>query len=227
MMDGMFASPDSACRSLNREWFIYKQFYFSLKLKFYGKARRTSSDPIFANCVNCYIGKDILELGGVKTPASPGAHTAFNPTTTCNYACDGGVYDPYDKDNVSLYIEYGNPLTSPTSAPTGYSNCQFFSMYDVKAGSNNTCRFFNVWVCRYDSVENFTISYPSACPDHPSAHLYQNKLRRYPEYVNADEFIKAVLWQEIHNKILILLLIYQWRNVVAIVKPRPIFGYHN
>ncbi|MGN6293130.1 MAG: LamG-like jellyroll fold domain-containing protein [Chitinophagaceae bacterium] len=52
---------DSACRSRNREWFLYKNFYLTLKQRFYEEARRMSSDPVFANCANCFIGKDALQ----------------------------------------------------------------------------------------------------------------------------------------------------------------------
>jgi RHS repeat-associated protein len=58
--------PDSACRSRNREWFMYKQLYLNLKQRFYESARRASSDPVFANCVNCYIGSDLA-----TTPCFP------------------------------------------------------------------------------------------------------------------------------------------------------------
>jgi RHS repeat-associated protein len=52
-------NPDSACRSRNKEWFLYRNLYLNLKERFYEAARRTSTDPVFANCVNCYIGGDL------------------------------------------------------------------------------------------------------------------------------------------------------------------------
>lgn len=57
-------SVDSNCRSRNREWFLYKTFYLNLKQIFYERARRTSTDTIFSNCSNCFIGQDLPGLTG-------------------------------------------------------------------------------------------------------------------------------------------------------------------
>lgn len=141
--------PDSACRSRNREWFLYSQLYVNLKLKFYEEARRTSSNPVFANCVNCYIGKDALAVAGVL-PGSPLSGSFTDPT--CNEACPAGIYDPYDRDSVSLYIQYGQRNTPPSNVPFGYGNCQFYNAYLLKTGSAASCKFFNVWVCTFDST---------------------------------------------------------------------------
>ena len=94
--------PDSACRSRNREWFLYQQLYLNLKQKYYEEARRTSSDTVFSNCVNCYIGKDAIAL--LDLQPDTGAYVPFGTSNTCNYNCAGGIYDPYDKSNISLYI---------------------------------------------------------------------------------------------------------------------------
>src|SRR5258706_15757000 len=62
-------NPDSACRSRNREWFLYKELYLNLKQRFYETARRSSTNPVFSNCVNCFIGPDLLaETGAVCNP---------------------------------------------------------------------------------------------------------------------------------------------------------------
>jgi hypothetical protein len=238
--------PDSACRSRNREWFFYKQFYLNLKQKFYETARRTSTNPIFENCKNCQVGKDITGILGditntcgapsiddvnfsyvFTTPEACGdggipwcslslkngnvlqtniratfeinhqfleskdilsgylnnnfcigssvyystwpyttidtvilvsiscldtSTQQFVPPTTCNYNCTGGIYDPYDRDSVSFYVEYGNPNTAPSNTPQGYGNCQFYNVFDLQTGVNSSCKFFNVWVCVYDST---------------------------------------------------------------------------
>jgi RHS repeat-associated protein len=60
-------NPDSACRSRNKEWFLYKNLYLNLKERFYEAARRASPNPVFANCANCFIGGD---LGAQCYPAS-------------------------------------------------------------------------------------------------------------------------------------------------------------
>jgi len=191
--------PDSGCRSRNREWFLYQQLYLNLKQAFYEKARRTSTNPIFANCVNCYIGKDALGLAGftcTKPLRDTLPYVPFSDSTTCNYGCPAGAYTPYDKNHISVFIQYGNPGLSPTGVPSGYGNCQFFSDYLLKTGVNSTCKFFNVWVCTYDSTCGgicSVTSYPSYCPDNENASLYQNKIRRYPEYVNSNDFINGVL----------------------------------
>lgn len=52
---------DGACRAPNREWELYKSLYLNLKQQFYEMARRRSSDSVFANCVNCFIGQDLLQ----------------------------------------------------------------------------------------------------------------------------------------------------------------------
>lgn len=273
-------NPDSACRSRNREWFLYQQLYLNLKRKYYEEARRTSSDPVFANCVNCYIGKDVLQLSGVTCTPPPvtdfiivdsigkrfvkykdvlngvpssitvivqhyqstttgegdplvpfydtlyfnkgdwyktapydegdivvhianiicrdsAPYIPFNSGSNCSYNCPGGTYDPYDKSNISLYIEYGNPNVPPAGTPAGYGNCRFYSNYLLQKTVNSSCQYFNVWVCTYDStcggVCPPVTNYPSQCPDNTNASLYQNKQRRYPEYVNAESFINGVL----------------------------------
>ncbi|WP_207516014.1 RHS repeat-associated core domain-containing protein [Longitalea luteola] len=187
--------PDSACRSRNREWFLYQQLYLNLKQKYYEEARRTSSDTIFSNCVNCYIGKDAVEFLGIVPDT--GAYVPFSSSNSCNYNCAGGIYDPYDKSNISLYIEYGSPDSEPTGTPAGYGNCRFYSNYLLQKTVNSSCQYFNVWVCTYDSTCSGVCppvtSYPSYCPDNPNASLYQNKDRRYPEYVNSESFINDVL----------------------------------
>ena len=285
-------NPDSACRSRNREWFLYQQLYLNLKQQFYEEARRTSADPTFSSCVNCHIGKDpvttiactppsrdsfevfeyryggidsvvikyrngqavvgskvtvLLRLncsqerrahGGpsdqdiwldedpapvvfqpgdsVKTifiidPAISNPNASCNVSvydvlcgdqltpfqdSSCNYHCPGGVYDPYDRDNLSFYIEYGSSIGGPVNTPQGYGNCRFYNVFDLKTGANTSCKFFNVWVCVYDStcggICNVPV-YPSTCPDQPYAELYQSKVRRYPEYVNTSDFIDGVL----------------------------------
>ena len=280
-------NPDSACRSRNREWFLYQQLYLNLKQKFYEEARRTSTNPVFANCVNCYIGKDAIGLadmtcspapasdfsfgaateslgGGLSSLINPALiyknqtevlrhplkvfvrrfntypgtnsfydtlsfvipagknyvqipvlnaesqyagvigstcdtvpYTPFTDSSNCSYNCPGGSYDPYDKNNISLYIQYGNPNTAPTGTPSGYGNCRFYSNYLLQKTATSSCLFYNVWVCTYDSTcggvcEPATV-YPSQCPDNPNASLYQNKVRRYPEYVNGDDFVNNVL----------------------------------
>ncbi|HMG68641.1 MAG TPA: DUF6443 domain-containing protein, partial [Chitinophagaceae bacterium] len=230
--------PDSACRAPNREWLLYKELYLNLKQKFYEEARRTSTDSVFANCSNCFIGSNILGLSGISCIAPPlsdfSLGTAVTPTgslasnalvfrnqeettthplrvylrhhiipdvdgfpdffdtafirfaagtnyfvigfsphdiidgivgvecdttsyepftdSTCNYHCAGGVYDPYDRDSVSLYVEYGNPNSSPSSIPSGYGACNFYSVFDLKTGPSSSCKFYNVWVCVYDST---------------------------------------------------------------------------
>ncbi|MFC0773043.1 LamG-like jellyroll fold domain-containing protein [Terrimonas alba] len=259
-------NPDSSCRSRNREWFMYQQWYLNLKARFYEEARRTSSNPIFANCVNCYIGDDVASpliscpdtadfsivspvngtdtvfykdgvLPGVSKTVYvkakghttsggtvfestfvfkpgdrfkeyPNANSILDSITfvscdtsayssfvdsTCNYSCPGGVYNPYDRDSLSFFVQYGNPNTSPSGVPSGYGACRFYAVFDLKTGATTSCKFFNVWVCVYDStcggICNTPPTYPSSCPSDTNAVHYKNKQRRYPEYVNPDQFI--------------------------------------
>ncbi|MEQ1676014.1 MAG: DUF6443 domain-containing protein, partial [Chitinophagaceae bacterium] len=308
-------NPDSACRSRNREWFLYKTLYLNLKQKYYEEARRLN--PQFANCTNCHIGGDVLDdtgLGGCIAPpvgafilrnciengepvsdckeyfypdyvnltstivlkysyqnaicpggcigyvvmnpgdsvaqvpygnistvytlldvscdvcipppvsefvlggapscppgfdesvaytgSTPPSHslilrverfnngnlfdtvsivfpanqtyqcyslphifsysqivevlcdTSYVPFTdsTCNTYCPGGIYDPYDRDSISYYVEYGNPNIAPSGTPPNYGNCQFYPAFELYTGPTTSCRFFNVWVCEYDSA---------------------------------------------------------------------------
>lgn len=258
-------NPDSACRSRNREWFMYQQWYLNLKQRFNEEARRTSGNPTFANCTNCYIGSDVLSpliscavksdfsislqdtidkvvykngsLPGVErtTYVKVKGHTISSGTvfestfvfrsgdmikeyltansmldsvvfvacdtsayssfvdSTCNYSCPAGIYNPYDRDSVSFFVQYGNPAVSPTGVPSGYGGCRFYPVFDLKTGAVTSCKFFNVWVCVYDStcggICADPVVYPSSCPADPNAALYKNKERRYPEYVNPDQFI--------------------------------------
>jgi len=258
-------NPDSTCRSRNREWFMYQQWYLNLKQRFNEEARRTSGNPTFANCTNCYIGSDVLSpliscavradfsisqqdtidkvvykngsLPGVErtTYVKVKGHTissgavfestfVFRPgditreyitsnsmldsvvfvacdtsayssfvDSTCNFSCPAGIYNPYDRDSVSFFVQYGSPAVSPTGVPSGYGACRFYSVFDLKTGAITSCKFFNVWVCVYDSTCGGICAdppiYPSSCPNDPNAELYKNKERRYPEYVNPDQFI--------------------------------------
>ncbi|MGV3768134.1 MAG: RHS repeat-associated core domain-containing protein [Chitinophagaceae bacterium] len=187
--------PDSACRARNREWFMYNQLYLNLKRKYYELARRESANPVFSACVNCYIGKDLLELTGVVLPDSS-AYQPFSDQSNCNYACPGGVYSPRDKPGISVFIQYGSPTVAPPAVPEGYGNCSFYNSFDLLLPGDGSCRFFNVWVCVYDSscggVCETEVAPPSSCPLVPGAELYANKSRRYPEYVNGDGFIKSI-----------------------------------
>lgn len=54
---------DDSCRSYNREWELYKQYYFGLKENFYERARLAT--PGFTDCKNCYIGQDALGMSNV------------------------------------------------------------------------------------------------------------------------------------------------------------------
>lgn len=274
--------PDSACRSRNREWEIYKQLYLNLKLRFNEEARR--NDPDFAACSNCFIGSDmgsVVSTGCAKaedfkvtdyisypptkdnfgvpyipvrleitykdgssyltnqttvwykyhclilpkigwnvvfepgetvktldirdynpdcrkelsvTCASDTTTPAYTPFTdsTCNYTCPDGIY-PGDREKVSFFIAYGTPLQSP-AAPAGYENCRFYPVFELKTGADSKCKFFNVWVCTYDSTCKDgncppAISYPSSCGNDISAAFYASKVRRYPDYVNTDQLI--------------------------------------
>ena len=53
-------SIDTACRSIDREWELYKEFYLQLKQRFYEEGRQ--SDASFVGCNNCYIGTDIAGM---------------------------------------------------------------------------------------------------------------------------------------------------------------------
>lgn len=228
-------NPDNACRSRNREWFLYNTLYLNLKLKFYEEARRMN--PQFAACTNCHIGKDLIGEAGLECivpPISdfevkitsqggefnriewiyrgpllqraydlilrikyndnnqcaplpcpqPYKYLTFKPgdssviidysgilenrheldsiycakssspftDSACNNSCPGGIYDPYDEDFVSYYVEHGNRDTLPSGAPPGYGNCQFYPEFNLFTGPDSSCCFLNVWVCVYDST---------------------------------------------------------------------------
>jgi RHS repeat-associated protein len=109
--------------------------------------------------------------------------------TTCNYTCPAGAYTPYDRPGVSLYIEYGTPGTSPVSVPGTYGNCRFYPIFDLQTGATTTCRFFNVWVCE-SPAGTPGIKLPSYCPGTDYyADLYANKIRRYAEYTDPEDFM--------------------------------------
>ncbi|WP_121356786.1 RHS repeat domain-containing protein [Flavisolibacter nicotianae] len=152
--------PDNECRSDYQEWLLYRNLYLNLKRKFYEEARRTSNDPVFANCSNCSIGKDNFSLANAPIAINPA--TPFSDSTTCNYSCPGGIYSPADRNGISFFVQYGTPTVSPTNTPSGYGNCQFYNVFDLQKGGGISCRFLNVWVCMYDSSCNVTAP-PSSC----------------------------------------------------------------
>lgn len=282
---------DSGCRAPNREWDLYKSLYLNVKLRFYEMARRASADPVFANCVNCYIGKDLLQasvsgceplpasdfslkkdelsapsafqqyliyykdgsqplkfsyLVDIATPSvkisgktdtftmrfsayagidtvsrfldTSGVNTilrvycdtaaSYQPfnTSKCNYSCPEGIYSPVNRAGYSYYIQYGTPASLPTGVPAGYANAAFFTTFNVQYTPANSCEFKNVWVYVYDSACKGSnpplrctsvalTNPPSYCAGNSMAAQYQNKIRRYPEYVNPDEFINGLLSQ--------------------------------
>jgi RHS repeat-associated protein len=129
-----------------------------------------------------------------KSPGICFTNAPFKDSTTCNYACPAGVYTPFDRKNISFYVQYGNPTVTPTGVPANFSNCQFYNVFDLQTGSASSCRFFNVWVCVNDSTGSGEVnSYPSQCLNNPQAQVYEDKIRRYPDYVNTDDFISRVL----------------------------------
>jgi RHS repeat-associated protein len=267
--------PDSACRSSYQEWLLYRNLYLNLKQKFYEEARRNSTDPILANCVNCFIGDDVLGQGGVKCTPEPyndftivdyphyacttgecefwppvqivhngggvpkkmylyvelfktlggtvvvpllfdagqdmallqkagtgdtqnpfqidsarivasacNLYTPFTDSSTCSYSCPSGIYDPYDREDISYYVQYGTPNVPPSGVPQGYAGCQFYNIFDVPTGASSNCRFFNVWVCVYDSSQTPGGGGPSSCgsfysgtwPSNSGFHIYPDEI---------------------------------------------------
>jgi len=93
---------DNACRSANREWELYKEYYIQLKAKYLEKVKNESVD--FANCKNCFVGAD-----------------AF----TQNSACDYGNLEDYKIEilgnepgstNVNFVLKYyKNGIATPFS----------------------------------------------------------------------------------------------------------------
>jgi RHS repeat-associated protein len=139
----------------------------------------------------------------VRCDTAAASYTPFYPPTTCNTTCPGGIYKPYDRDSISYYIEYGNPLTPPTGTPANYTNCSFYAVFNVNTSATAGCQFFNVWVCTLDSACVFgnpvpvrciidSISVPS-CPVNPNAELLKNKQRRYLDYSDPTNFINQML----------------------------------
>lgn len=81
----------------------------------------------------------------------------------CSYNCSAGVYNPYDKDSVSVYIEYGSPTTPPSGSPTGYGQWQFYPIYNLQTGTTTSCQFTNVWVGIIDSTNlSWTCPHPAS-----------------------------------------------------------------
>jgi len=129
------------------------------------------------------------------------AYTPYSDTTCVKY-CPGGSYTPFDKDSLSLYIQYGNPNSPPAGVPSGYGNCRFYPVFILHTGPQDTafCKFLNVWVCSYDSTCSSggvcpDTTYASSCEPTGSDTLYRNKVRRYPEYVNTDELMSYIQGQ--------------------------------
>jgi len=59
-------NPDPACRSVGREWAMYRNNYLQLKSKYIQLAKQTY-DP---TCRNCFVGNDGLNTGGTPTCVS-------------------------------------------------------------------------------------------------------------------------------------------------------------
>ncbi len=120
----------------------------------------------------------------------------FIDTLCTSNTCSTGTYNPYDRDSISFYVEYGNPNDYPTGVPSGYAGCRFYSEFVVHTGASTVCRFTNVWVCVKDSTcpggvgVCYGDDYPSSCEPSGSDSLYKNKVRRYPEYVNTSGFMQ-------------------------------------
>lgn len=87
-------APSIACRSLNSEWNLFKQYYLQLKSKYEALVKNTNNP----NCTNCYVGKDLF-ASGTAPDCIPG-----NPSDYTIVRTEGGnpVYTTY-----TLYYKYG------------------------------------------------------------------------------------------------------------------------
>jgi RHS repeat-associated protein len=176
--------PDDNCRSRNREWELYKQLYLNLKTRFNEEAKRSDSDTTFANCANCYIGKDMVNQ--------------LYSSDTSSLDCDSlnqlvadfkNIYTPVDTSQVygnKKITQCANELVSAANAiieaKNTYPNTQLspdfcFStdpisteskLYAVKYNSNNN--FFNTIVplslgctLNYTDISNNTVTPQDFC----------------------------------------------------------------
>jgi RHS repeat-associated protein len=190
---------DDSCRSVDKEWDLYKELYFNLKEAFYERKRLAT--PAFAACKNCYIGKDVLQQaflsnGGTDSlpPALSGGTPAYYNPLTCPTPCpDNMIYFPSDRPGISYYVKVGARNYPPTP-PTGYTNGSYYAAFTIATGSSNECVFFNVWVFIKDPVSIITPpNPPSTCDDDSRVPLYTTKQRRFTGYVNASEMNAAIL----------------------------------
>ncbi len=192
---------DDSCRSMNREWDIFKQLYLSAKEELYERARLASST--FATCTNCYIGKDILQqslpAGGITIKAGridTATQAYFTPPVNCVNGCaDDTVYQDYNRPGISYYVKTGTRTAMPVTAPTGYTNGAFYAAFSVPIGSQTSCSFYNVWVFVKDQTGSAPVTAPpaSSCSDDTRASLYVNKTRLFPAYVNNTQLVKEGL----------------------------------
>ncbi|WP_315820250.1 hypothetical protein [Paraflavitalea speifideaquila] len=109
---------DNDCRSANQEWGLYKQFYLNLKQRFYELARINSSNQVFANCANCYVGSTPLDI--VDTCAL--SLTDFSVSTEV-HLCTGT-----DKCKIypAVQIAYKRYTEDPLPYPAVYGTIRVF-----------------------------------------------------------------------------------------------------
>ncbi len=124
--------------------------------------------------------------------------TPFVDTLCVNNNCDPGVFNPYDRDSILFYVEFGNPDIAPSSVPSGFAGCRFYKEFVVHTGASTICRFTNVWVCIKDSTcPGHTgvcpeAGYDSHCTAGANDSLYKLKVRRYPEYVDPSRLMEEL-----------------------------------
>ncbi len=190
---------DDSCRSVNREWDIYRQLYMNMKEAFYEKARLAS--PIFSNCKNCYIGSDIIGMiraadtivASITDTANEDS-TYYIPNLNCVNTCpDDTTYNDFLRPGVSYFISYGSRPIVPTLVPPGYTNGRFYSAFSVATGQDIGCTFFNAWVYIKDDNIVTPVAAPpaSACTeDSALVAKYKDKQRRFPDYVSAGSLLQ-------------------------------------
>ncbi|MDO3628862.1 AHH domain-containing protein [Mucilaginibacter sp. BT774] len=99
-------TPSAACRVPDREWSLYKEFYFDLKQKYYDKLRATTT------CANqCQIGTPITILNNSSCPANTdfSINTYSSADGTPTVTCTPPVVTPPDPGD-------GGPLDAAKNA---------------------------------------------------------------------------------------------------------------
>lgn len=154
-------TPGSACRSVTREWELYRNYYLQLKSKYLHQAKEQANPA----CKDCFIGKDPIVQNECTTPV-----TADFTITSWN-GRHGPVYEviykngamPFEHDyNVSYQYQLGAMIfNASTILPKGALKK---TIWDTYQGEISSITITGLSCAGTGGLIGCSIAEPGPCP---------------------------------------------------------------